>query len=130
MINRFAVLPILEGRSMEEDVYAHLPLPNLPLHVLLALAEEDRHGWAIIKRIEELTEGLSSPSSGSLYLAMTRMEERRLIAEIPSPEEGSDARRRYYRITPLGRRVLEAETARLAQIVGAARAAGIREARG
>jgi DNA-binding MarR family transcriptional regulator len=58
------------------------------------------------------------------------MEERGLIAEIPSPEEGSDARRRYYRITPLGRRVLEAETARLAQIVGAARAAGIREARG
>jgi DNA-binding PadR family transcriptional regulator len=115
---------------MDSDANVHLPLPNLPLHVLLALAEEERHGWAIIKRIEELTEGLSSPSSGSLYLAMTRMQDRGLIGEIPSPEEGGDARRRYYRITPLGRRVLEAETARLAQIVGVARAAGIPGVRG
>lgn len=110
---------------MDADISKHLPLPNLPLHVLLALAEGDRHGWAVIKRIEELTSGTSSPSSGSLYLAMTRMEERGLIEEIPSPDAGTDARRRYYRITPLGRRVLSAETARLSGLVGLARAAGI-----
>lgn len=109
---------------MDAELSSHLPLAHLPLHVLLALAEADRHGWAIVKRIEELTSGTSSPSSGSLYLAMTRMQERGLIEEIPAPDEDVDARRRYYRITALGQRVLRAEIERLAQIVGVARAAG------
>lgn len=110
---------------MDAELSSHLPLPHLPLHVLLALAEEDRHGWAIVKRIEQLTRGTSSPSSGSLYLAMTRMQERGLIDEIPAPDDAADARRRYYRITPLGRRLLDAEVRRLSDIVGVARAAGV-----
>lgn len=109
---------------MDADLSSHLPLAHLPLHVLLALAEGDRHGWAIIKRIEELTRGTSSPSSGSLYLAMTRMQERGLIEEIPAPDDEADPRRRYYRSTTLGERVLRAEIERLAGIVGVARAAG------
>lgn len=101
-----------------------LPVPHLPLHVLLALSGQDAlHGWAIIKRIDEMTEGRTRPSTGSLYLAMGRMEARGLLEEVPAPDVEADARRRYYRMTPLGRRVLEAETRRLAGIVELARAA-------
>ena len=102
-----------------------LPLPHLPLHILLALAGDTMHGWAVIKRIEEMTSGATCPSSGSLYLAMGRLEERGLLEEVASPVEDADARRRYYRLTPLGRRVLEAESQRLAGLVEIARAADV-----
>lgn len=109
----------------DAEISRHLPLPHLPLHVLLALAEEERHGWAVIKRIEELTEGHHSPSSGSLYLAMARLEKAGLIEEVAEPPEHEDSRRRYYRLTGPGRRVLAAEVHRLGQLVDLARTAGI-----
>ena len=100
-----------------------LPLPHLSTLVLLALAEGDAHGWAVIRRIRDITDGETSPSSGSLYIAMLRLEERGLIEETESPaEEGDvDARRRYYRMTTFGRRVLEAESRRLERLVSEAR---------
>lgn len=105
------------------DPSSFLPLPHLPFHVLLALAEEDLHGWAIIKKIQEITEGRTKPSSGSLYLAMVRLRERGLIEELAErpPAREDDERRRYYRLTSLGRRVLEAESSRLAGLVDLAR---------
>ncbi|MCI0433913.1 MAG: helix-turn-helix transcriptional regulator [Gemmatimonadetes bacterium] len=102
------------------DAHEFLPLPNLTYLVLLALAEGDAHGWEIIRRIRPLTEGQPDPSSGSLYLAMVRMEERGLLAESKAPRH-VDARRRYYRLTPLGKRVLAAESARLESLVEQAR---------
>jgi DNA-binding PadR family transcriptional regulator len=102
-----------------------LPLPHLPLHILLALADGTRHGWAVIKRIEEMTGGDTRPSTGSLYLAMGRLAERRLIEEVESPDDDVDERRKYYRITPLGTRVLEAESRRLAALVRVARSADV-----
>lgn len=104
-----------------------LPLPHLAFHVLLALAQGELHGWAIIKRIREITEGVTNPSSGSLYLSMGKLEERGLLEEAstrPSPGD-DDTRRRYYRLTPLGRRVVEAEAERLAGLVNLARVANI-----
>ncbi|HVS13733.1 MAG TPA: PadR family transcriptional regulator [Thermoanaerobaculia bacterium] len=98
---------------------AFLPLPHLPLHVLLALAEQPRHGWSIIRTIREITSGRDNPSSGSLYLAMSRLEERGLIEETADAADPVDGggRRKVYRLTELGRGVLEAETARLASLV-------------
>ena len=108
------------------DIDRFLPLPTLPLHVLLALADsEPLHGWAVIKRIDELTLGKTCPSTGSLYLAMTRLRERGLLDEVPAPPGETDPRRKYYRLTGLGKRVLAAETQRLARIVDAARAADV-----
>ncbi len=98
---------------------AFLPLPNLTHLVLLALAEGEAHGWEIIRRIRATTDERMPPSSGSLYLAMARMEDRGLVSEA-KPPRGADARRRYYRLTPLGRRVLAAETRRLAGLVARA----------
>ena len=99
-----------------------LPLPNLHFHILLALGEGAAHGWAIIKRIRELTEGSANPSSGSLYLAMVRLEESGLIEASAAPRGESDERRRYYRLTTLGRDVARLEARRLAGLVRRARA--------
>lgn len=93
-----------------------LPLPHLPFQVLLALADGARHGGGVIERIQAMTDRGGVPSSGSLYLAMSRLEERGLIEDAPAPP-GADARRRYVHLTALGRRVLAAETERLAGLV-------------
>lgn len=103
-----------------------LPLPHLTYLVLLALARESGHGWAIIKRIREITGGETNPSTGSLYLAMIRLEERGLLEEVAAPAPATDERRRYYRLTAFGRRVLEAESARLAGLVREASRLGVR----
>ena len=102
------------------DPAAFLPLPNLPYLVMLSVAEQPRHGWAIVKRIEELSGPRATPSSGSLYLAIARLEERGLIEESPPADETVD-QRRTYRLTSLGRRVVRLETARLAELVGLAK---------
>ncbi|MGH7578293.1 MAG: PadR family transcriptional regulator [Longimicrobiales bacterium] len=106
----------------DAEVPAFLPLPHLSYYVLLALASEPLHGWAIIKRIREMAGPRAAPSSGSLYLAMVRLEDRGLLEEAEAPADASDdERRRYYRMTKLGRAVLRAETARLAALVDIAR---------
>jgi DNA-binding PadR family transcriptional regulator len=108
----------LNGETMtESEPMAFLPLPHLAFHVLLALADGDRHGWSIIRRIEELTEGVWSPSAGSLYLSMVGLEKKGLISEVAAPEEDTDARRRYYTLSGLGRRVLDLDLKRLASLV-------------
>lgn len=108
----------------ENDPTHFVPLPHLAFHVLLALADGDRHGWAIVRRIEELTEGVWSPSAGSLYLSMVGLEKKGLILEVEGPADETDGRRRYYALSPLGRRVLELELSRLASLVSVA--AGVR----
>lgn len=102
------------------DPAVFLPLPHLPFLVLLALADGARHGWAVIRRIEDISGGRDAPSTGSLYLAMSRLEERGLLEEEAAPSD-ADGRRRYFRLTPLGRRVLHAETERLASLVDLSR---------
>ena len=104
-----------------------LPLTHITYHVLLSLADAPLHGYGILKSMEEGSGGRVSPGTGSLYLALQRMEEEGLIEEAPPPEgDGAgDARRRYYRLTPLGREVAREETARLADLVGTALRAGL-----
>ncbi len=103
-----------------------LPLPTATLHILMAVAEEPRHGYAIIQYVAERTEGEIVLSAGTLYRSIQRMLEQGLLLESderPAPEL-DDERRRYYDITALGRAVARAETRRLAQLVKLARASG------
>ncbi len=95
-------------------------------HILLALADEDRHGYAIIQDVAARTGGELKLSAGTLYRSIQRMLEQGLIVETrerPAPEE-DDERRRYYRITPQGTATARAEVRRLTQLVRMARAAG------
>ena len=103
-----------------------LPLPPATFHILLALASEDRHGYAIIQDVAARTRGELKLSAGTLYRSVQRMQEQGLIVETrerPAPED-DDERRRYYRITELGRQVGDAEARRLSQVVKWARARG------
>src|ERR1700745_939659 len=113
-------------RDTAPDPASLLPLPPVTFHILLALAEEDRHGYAIIQDVAARTNGELKLSAGTLYRSIQRMLEQGLISETrdrPAPEE-DDERRRYYRITPLGTAVAKAEARRLAQLVRMARARG------
>ncbi len=104
-----------------------LPLPPATFHILLAVAGEDRHGYAIIQDVAERTGGELKLSAGTLYRSIQRMLEQGLLVETrerPAPEE-DDERRRYYRITPLGTAVAKAEARRLTQLVRMARAKGL-----
>ena len=101
-------------------------LPPATFHILLALADDDRHGYAIIQDIAARTNGELRLSAGTLYRSIQRMLEQGLIVETrerPAPEE-DDERRRYYRITPEGTAAARAEARRLGQLVKMARAAG------
>lgn len=99
-----------------------MSLTPLTYQILVALADADRHGYGIIKEIEERAGPASAPSTGALYLALQRMEAEGLVEEAPErPRKGEDSRRRYYRLTRPGREAAERESARLAALVAAAR---------
>lgn len=103
-----------------------LPLPPAVFHILMALADEDRHGYGIIQEVLSRTNGDVRLSPGTLYRSIQRMLDDELIVEInerPAPEL-DDERRRYYRITPFGRSVARAEANRLHDLVRLARASG------
>jgi len=101
-----------------------LPLTHVVYHVLLSLSIRSRHGYGIIKDVQKRTGGRLELEAGTLYAAIKRLREDALIEEADKPE-GADARRRYYALTPLGTRVLRAESRRLAEMVALARDASI-----
>ncbi|MGE3275959.1 MAG: PadR family transcriptional regulator [Vicinamibacterales bacterium] len=118
------------GDALEPDDL--LPLPAATFHILLALADEDRHGYAIIQEVATRTGGEVTLGAGTLYRSIQRMLEQDLIDEVhtrPAPEL-DDERRRYYRITRFGREVAGAETRRLATLLRLARARGFATGRG
>jgi DNA-binding PadR family transcriptional regulator len=107
---------------------SQLPLPAATFHILMALADEDRHGYAIIQEVTSRTNGDVRLSAGTLYRSIQRMVDQDYVVELtmrerPSADE-DDARRRYYRLTPFGRAVAEAETRRLGELLRLARASG------
>ena len=113
-------------RIENDSVDDLLPLPPATFHILLALAGEDRHGYAIIQDVEARTSGELRLSAGTLYRSLARMVEQGLIVEVAKRRTvADDERRRYYRITPFGTAVARAEMRRLTQLVRLARASGL-----
>lgn len=101
-----------------------LPLPVAQLHILLALATGDKHGYAIMREVEVLTKGAVTMGPGTLYGTVKKMLTAGIVVESderPDPEL-DDQRRRYYQITGMGRRVLDAEVNRMEQLARTARA--------
>lgn len=104
---------------MTTDAERWLPLSPLEFHVLVALTSGPSHGYAILKDAARRSEGRVEPSASTLYGIIARLDERGLIEEVrPSPIPHDDqARRRYYRLTDLGRRVGRAEMERLERLL-------------
>lgn len=109
-----------EGRD-EARIQNFLPLKAQWFHILLSLAGEEQHGYGIMQQVLERTMGKVRLWPATLYGSIKRLIEADLIEESsdrPAPEV-DDARRRYYRLTPLGREVLDAECERLQELVRA-----------
>jgi DNA-binding PadR family transcriptional regulator len=104
-----------------------LPLATAVFHILIALADRDRHGYSIMQDVAARTDGKMQLSAGTLYSSIRRMLEQGLIEELAqSPDPSStDERRRYYRLTHLGRRAAAAEVERLTGLLQQARATGL-----
>jgi len=114
-------------RESSDDVDAFLPLPTAVFHILVALADRDRHGYSVMQDVAARTDGKVRLSAGTLYSAVARMLEQGLIEELrdsPDPEN-DDERRRHYRVTRLGRDVALAEARRLQDMLSQARATGL-----
>ena len=96
-----------------------LPLPSATLHILVALAPGEKHGYAIMRDVEALSDGAVRMGPGTLYGSVKRMLADGLIEEAPArpDSELDDQRRRYYRLTGLGERIRVAELARLEALV-------------
>jgi DNA-binding PadR family transcriptional regulator len=108
--------------SLRPDPADLVPLTPVVLHVLLTLGDGERHGYAIAQEIEEATGGQIRMGPGTLYGSIQRMLGTGLIEESRRARAtDDDARRRYYRMTPVGRRTLELELRRLSQVVNLAR---------
>jgi DNA-binding PadR family transcriptional regulator len=104
-----------------------LPLHRDTFHILVSLADRDRHGYAVMQDVLERTDGALRLSPSSLYAAIRRLIEQALIEELaerPDPAQ-DDERRRYYRLTRLGRAVAMAEARRLDRLLRDARATGL-----
>ena len=102
-----------------EDLTSFLPLASAPLHILVALRQGERHGYAIMRDVERFSDGTVTMGPGTLYGAIKRLLADGLIeesSERPDPEL-DDQRRRYYRLTGLGERVCSAEVERLSKLL-------------
>jgi DNA-binding PadR family transcriptional regulator len=103
-----------------------LPLPPVAFHILISLADKDRHGYSIMQEVDERTGGEVKLHAGTLYATLKKLLSSGLIREVGErADEDGDARRRYYRLTAYGRDAAKAETQRLAELVRQARASGL-----
>ncbi|MEO7271330.1 MAG: PadR family transcriptional regulator [Vicinamibacterales bacterium] len=114
-----------DARAAEPESF--LPLHRDTFQILVSLADRERHGYAVMQDVRDRTNGALRLSPSSLYASIRRLLERGLIDELadrPDPEH-DDERRRYYRLSKLGRAVAMAEARRLERLLGDARATGL-----
>ena len=113
------------ARAPEPDWY--LPLTPAVLDIVVALGDGELHGYGIMREVRRRSGGQRRLAPGTLYRSLRQMQEKGLVEESEDrPDEGlDDERRRYYRLTDLGRRVAVAEVGRLEDLVRAARSKGL-----
>ena len=120
-------MPTRSPRATTPDPESFLPLNRDTFHILVSLADRDRHGYSVLQDVLERTEGALRLSPSSLYASIRRLLDKGLIEELaerPDPDH-DDERRRYYRLTKIGRAVAVAEARRLDRLLADARATGL-----
>jgi len=108
---------------MKDDLKKLLPLAPAALHILLSLAAEDRHGYGILQEVARQSRGQYELGPGTLYDNLEKLMRRGLVNDAPRRAASEDPRRRYYRLTSFGRRVLAADLERLRAVLKEAKAA-------
>jgi DNA-binding PadR family transcriptional regulator len=106
---------------MNEDFSPFLPLSPAALHILLALAGEDRHGYGIMQEVARQSDGKYRLGPGTLYDNLQKLVTQGIVEEAASRVRNDDPRRRYYRLTRFGRGLLAAEVERLDSVIREAR---------
>jgi DNA-binding PadR family transcriptional regulator len=106
---------------MKEPFDQFLPLSPAVLHILLALAREDRHGYGIMQEVARQSDGRYKVGPGTLYDNLQKLLESGIVEEFSRGSSGKDPRRRYYRLTGFGQRLLSTEITRLEGVVREAR---------
>lgn len=103
------------------------PLPSAAFQILLSLADENLHGYGIMRQVEQQTNGRMRLGPGTLYSSIQALLEESLIEEVDqgSSQGTTDERRRYYRLTSSGRKLARSEAERLADLLRVARAKNI-----
>jgi DNA-binding PadR family transcriptional regulator len=112
-------------RDADAEIQALLPLAPAFFHILIALGEGERHGYAIMQDVAARTGGRVQMSPGTLYGSIKRMLAEGLIEELTTGAAGADERRRFYRNTKFGRAVASAEAGRLTALLSQARSSGL-----
>jgi DNA-binding PadR family transcriptional regulator len=107
--------------NSQHDLWHHLPLSPASLHILLALASEDRHGYGIMQEVARQSEGRYKIGPGTLYDNLKKLLSDGLVEEAPGPASVTDPRRKYYRLRAQGRGVLGEEVKRLETVLREAR---------
>ena len=107
----------------KDELKSLLPLSPATLHILLALAAEDRHGYGIMLEVARQSQGQYELGTGTLYDNLEKLMRRGLVNEAPRRAANEDPRRRYYRLSGFGRRVLSADLVRLRGVLKEAKAA-------
>ncbi len=112
-------------KTADEDITDFVPLPPAPLHIVLALNRGERHGYALMSDVEDLSDGVITMGPGTLYGSIKKLRSQGLIEETEGRVDPSldDQRRRYYRLTATGQKVCDAELQRLANLVERSRSA-------
>ena len=106
---------------MKDPITSLLPLSPAALHILTAVAGEERHGYAIMQEVAHQSDGKYKLGPGTLYDNLEKLIERGLIKEVMRSSAADDPRRRYYQLTGFGRRVLSAEVMRLGAVLRSAK---------
>jgi DNA-binding PadR family transcriptional regulator len=107
---------------MKDDFKQFLPLSPAVLHILLALSAEDLHGYAIMQEIARQSDGQYKMGPGTLYDNLEKLLDNGFVRQAARPQANEDPRRRYYRLTTTGRRLLAAELAHLENVLRAGKA--------
>jgi DNA-binding PadR family transcriptional regulator len=106
---------------MNEEIQGFLPLSPANLYILLSLAAEDRHGYGIMQEVARQSDGQYKLGPGTLYDNLQKLMNQGIVEDAPRRSPDDDPRRRYYRMTSFGRKVLAADVERLEELVRAAK---------